>query len=42
MEKHCLGKLIENPYVIRLYSTFQDDENLYMLMQYIEGGELWQ
>ncbi|CAD8131091.1 unnamed protein product [Paramecium sonneborni] len=42
MEKHCLGKLTENPYVIRLYSTFQDDENLYMLMQYIDGGELWQ
>ncbi|CAK66678.1 unnamed protein product (macronuclear) [Paramecium tetraurelia] len=42
MEKHCLGKLTDNPYCIRLYSTFQDDENLYMLMQYVDGGELWQ
>ncbi|CAD8184296.1 unnamed protein product [Paramecium octaurelia] len=42
MEKHCLGKLADCPYVIKLYSTFQDAENLYMQMEYVEGGELWQ
>lgn len=29
------------PFVVRLYKTFQDNRNLYMLMDYIQGGELF-
>lgn len=41
MEKHCLLKLKECEYVIRLHETFRDEINVYLLMEYIEGGELW-
>ncbi|KAM3139596.1 hypothetical protein pb186bvf_008241 [Paramecium bursaria] len=42
MEKHCLQKLKDMPCVIEINATFQDEFNLYMLMEYVENGELWQ
>ncbi|TMW68764.1 hypothetical protein Poli38472_006232 [Pythium oligandrum] len=39
MEKEVLNKL-RHPNIVRLYHTFQDNENLYFLLEYIEGGEL--
>ncbi|KAJ0407401.1 hypothetical protein ATCC90586_003811 [Pythium insidiosum] len=39
MEKEVLNRL-RHPNVIRLYHTFQDDHNLYFLLEYLEGGEL--
>ena len=42
MEKHCLQKLKDIPCVIKINATFQDEFNLYMLMEYVENGELWQ
>jgi len=32
---------VDHPYVVTLYGTFQDDTNLYMLMEYVVGGELF-
>jgi len=41
MEKHCLKKLEGNEYVIKLQDTFQDELNLYMVMELVPCGELW-
>ena len=29
------------PFVTYVHATFQDEQNLYMLMEYIAGGELF-
>ena len=34
-------KLVEHPFLIRMWGTFQDSMNLFMVMDYIEGGELF-
>lgn len=34
-------KLVEHPFLIRMWGTFQDAQNLFMVMDYIEGGELF-
>ncbi|GLD94962.1 hypothetical protein PINS_up003587 [Pythium insidiosum] len=39
MEKEVLNRL-RHPNIIRLYHTFQDDHNLYFLLEYVQGGEL--
>ena len=32
---------IDHPFIIKLVSTFQDKRNLYMLLQLVQGGELY-
>eukprot|EP01116_Phalansterium_solitarium_P007363 TRINITY_DN1_c38_g1_i1.p1 TRINITY_DN1_c38_g1~~TRINITY_DN1_c38_g1_i1.p1 ORF type:complete len:340 (-),score=121.71 TRINITY_DN1_c38_g1_i1:316-1335(-) len=39
-ERHILNS-VNNPFVIKLYRSFQDDRNLYMLLDYAPGGELF-
>ncbi|KAF1332205.1 Agc protein kinase, partial [Globisporangium splendens] len=39
MEKEVLNKL-RHPNIIRLYHTFQDNGNLYFLLEFLDGGEL--
>ncbi|KAG7662872.1 TPK2 [[Candida] subhashii] len=34
-------KLVEHPFLIRMWGTYQDAKNLFMVMDYIEGGELF-
>jgi len=34
-------KLVEHPFLIRMWGTYQDARNLFMVMDYIEGGELF-
>ncbi|CAH2350998.1 spindle assembly checkpoint kinase [[Candida] railenensis] len=34
-------KLAQHPFIIRMWGTFQDCRNLFMIMDYIEGGELF-
>ncbi|KAK9473814.1 camp-dependent protein kinase [Dipodascopsis tothii] len=34
-------KLVEHPFLIRMWGTIQDSHNLFMVMDYIEGGELF-
>lgn len=39
-ERRMLG-LVKHPFLITLWGTFQDSKNLYMVMDFIEGGELF-
>lgn len=39
-EKFLLSRL-NCPFIIRLYGTFQDQQNLFMLLEYAIGGELF-
>lgn len=39
-EKAILSR-ITHPYIVNLYHTFQDERCIYMLMEYVVGGELF-
>jgi len=39
-EKKILSK-INHPFIVHLYASFQDEKNLYMVMEYVIGGELF-
>ncbi|KAI9885513.1 MAG: cAMP-dependent protein kinase catalytic subunit [Watsoniomyces obsoletus] len=39
-ERRMLG-LVKHPFLITLWGTFQDSRNLYMVMDFVEGGELF-
>ena len=33
--------LCNHPFIIKLYRTFQDKHSIYMLLELVQGGELW-
>eukprot|EP00824_Muranothrix_gubernata_P002596 TRINITY_DN13154_c0_g2_i1.p1 TRINITY_DN13154_c0_g2~~TRINITY_DN13154_c0_g2_i1.p1 ORF type:complete len:374 (-),score=97.59 TRINITY_DN13154_c0_g2_i1:117-1142(-) len=39
-EKSVLDQL-DCPFIVRLFAAFQDDKKLYMVMEYVPGGELF-
>ena len=39
-EKLIQSEFLECPFIVNLYKTFQDDVNLYMILEYVSGGEL--
>jgi serine/threonine protein kinase len=39
-ERRMLQK-VKHPFLITLWGTFQDSKNLYMVMDFVEGGELF-
>ncbi|KAA1474892.1 cAMP dependent protein kinase [Dentipellis sp. KUC8613] len=39
-ERHILSR-VRHPFVVDLYATFQDSLNIYMLLSYAPGGELF-
>ncbi|KAJ3182552.1 hypothetical protein HDU85_002651 [Gaertneriomyces sp. JEL0708] len=39
-EKQILGS-VRFPFIVNMLCTFQDDQNLYMLLEYVCGGELF-
>ncbi|KAL6065416.1 cytochrome c oxidase subunit 1 [Balamuthia mandrillaris] len=39
-EKKVLSQ-VNCPFIVNLYGTFQDDTNLYLLMEYVIGGEMF-
>ncbi|KAG0266574.1 camp-dependent protein kinase catalytic subunit [Linnemannia exigua] len=39
-EKMILER-VEHPFLINMWGTFQDVRNLYMVMDYVVGGELF-
>lgn len=41
-EKHCLCKLENSNVTVKLITTFKDELNLYLLMEHLEGRELWE
>jgi len=34
-------KLIQHPHVVELYEVLQDNKNVYLIMEYVDGGELF-
>lgn len=42
VEKHCLGKLKGVPQVVQMLETTQDFDNVYLIMELLEGPELWE
>ncbi len=41
MEKHVMKKLPEHNNIIKCYGTYKDEMYLYLLYEYVNGGELW-
>ena len=39
-EKQILWR-VDHPFVIRLFDTYRDENRLYMLMELVQGGELF-
>ncbi|CDO92314.1 unnamed protein product [Kluyveromyces dobzhanskii CBS 2104] len=39
-ERNMLS-VVSHPFIIRMWGTFQDSQQLFMIMDYIEGGELF-
>ncbi|KAF4731783.1 hypothetical protein FOZ62_008583, partial [Perkinsus olseni] len=39
-EREILEKL-SHPFIVNLFTTFRDDKRLFMLMEYVNGGELF-
>ena len=44
--RHIMGEknvllAVSHPFIVRLYSTFQDDDRLFLLFEYSAGGELF-
>ncbi|KAI3400947.1 hypothetical protein diail_1155 [Diaporthe ilicicola] len=39
-ERKMLGE-VKHPFLVTLWGTFQDSRNLYMVMDFVEGGELF-
>lgn len=40
-EKNVLSMIDDHPFIVKLYKTFQDECNLYMILEYVVGGELF-
>jgi len=40
-QERAVLSLVEHPFVVNLLTTFQDDKRLFMLMEFINGGELF-
>ena len=41
MEKHVMGKVPIHNHIIKFYGSKKDDFMLYLLYEYVNGGELW-
>lgn len=39
-EKSILAQ-VEHPFIVNLFATYKDVKNLYMLMEYVPGGEIF-
>jgi len=39
-ERNILGQL-SHPFIVKLYQSFQNEQSLYMLLEYVIGGELF-
>ena len=41
-ERNILESVNRHPYVVKLYYAFQDHEKLYLILEYAQGGELFE
>jgi protein-serine/threonine kinase len=39
-ERDALAQSIENPWIVNLYYSFQDSNYLYLIMEYVPGGDM--
>ncbi|KAF1978258.1 Pkinase-domain-containing protein [Bimuria novae-zelandiae CBS 107.79] len=37
----CIMKLLDHPYIVKLYDIWENRNELYLIMEYVEGGELF-
>ncbi|KAF3046025.1 hypothetical protein E8E12_010447 [Didymella heteroderae] len=37
----CIMKLLDHPNIVRLYDIWENRDELYLIMEYVEGGELF-
>lgn len=40
-DERAMLQVVKHPFLVNLWGTFQDSKNLYMVMDFIEGGELF-
>lgn len=40
-QERAIMSMIEHPFIVNLLTTFQDDKRLFMLMEFVNGGELF-
>jgi hypothetical protein len=40
-DERSMLQVVKHPFLVNLWGTFQDSKNLYMVMDFIEGGELF-
>lgn len=40
-DERLMLSIVSHPFIVRLWGTFQDSQNLFMVMDFIEGGELF-
>lgn len=38
---HQILELLNHPFLLRLYATFQDRDGVFFLTELLDGGELW-
>ena len=41
MNEKNLLLMIDHPFILRLYNTYKDNDHLYMLLELVQGGELF-
>jgi len=41
MTEQKVLKIINNPFIVKLYFSFQDNDNLYIVTEFMQGGELF-
>lgn len=41
MDEKLLLSIVQNPFVVQLYNTYKNSKKLYMLMEIVQGGELY-
>jgi len=41
MNERNVLKMLDNPFTVNLLASFQDDSHLFMVMDYVPGGEMF-
>jgi serine/threonine protein kinase len=41
LDERSIMMMLQHPFIVNLYATFQDDRRLYMLLEFVNGGELY-